>query len=288
MSDADVSGNVLRWMSILADHASLLRQILVSGSIPRRQPPSRRKHWLPGNIHLSPPLIHHPQPALIHNKQNDIRMINLKIENLLSASLYIPYTDRLKDGKTPFNYPVQNYIGGVNGQDVQAVVPSLVGTAEGTSIFVGTFAPNDNAYAPLASNPNEFSARVNQVILPNDVSGPEVQPSAFDLDFISSQTSPLFTAKTFHALINQPIILNYLSLMQCQRNTYYFNETFTKPVMRSGNATLYPRPVTGNVPAVIAGRYVRQGGYSASAQVVGYNAETCESAARNLDQKALQ
>ncbi|KAL9038998.1 MAG: hypothetical protein Q9214_005056 [Letrouitia sp. 1 TL-2023] len=208
--------------------------------------------------------------------QNDIRMINLKIDNLLGASIYIPYTDRLKDGKTPFNFPVQNYIGGVNGNDVQGAVPALVGTAQGTNIFVGAFHPNDNAYAPLASNPNEFVAQVNQVILPNDVSGPGLEPSAFDLDFISTRT-PLYTAQTFHTLINQPAILTNTL---CQRNTYYFNETFAAPVFRSGNATLYG-PLEGSVPAVLKGRYVKQGGYSASAEMLGFNAESCGDAAKN-------
>ena len=35
---------------------------------------------------------------------NDIRMANLQIAALKSAAIYIPYTDRLKDGKTAFNY----------------------------------------------------------------------------------------------------------------------------------------------------------------------------------------
>ena len=57
--------------------------------------------------------------------QNDIRMFSLQIQALLSGAIYIPYTDRLKDGKTPFNYAIQNYIGGVNGQDISAYVPSM-------------------------------------------------------------------------------------------------------------------------------------------------------------------
>ncbi|KAL8834864.1 MAG: hypothetical protein Q9170_003564 [Blastenia crenularia] len=214
--------------------------------------------------------------------QNDIRMSALQIPALMAGSIYVPYTDRLKDGKTPFNYPVQNYIGGVNGQDVGGVVPSLVGTAEGTNIFVARFAPDNDAYAPIASNPNEFSAEVKQVIVPNPVSGPSVTPEAFDFDFITAK-SPLYTAHTFHAVINQPVILTNL---MCQRNTYYFNETFAKPVFRSGNVTLFG-PTAGAVPSALAGRYTVQGGYSASGEIVGYNAESCASAAANLDPKAL-
>lgn len=58
--------------------------------------------------------------------QNDIRMESLQIPALLSASIYVPYTDRLRDGKTPFNYAVQNYIGGVDGKDLEAGVPGML------------------------------------------------------------------------------------------------------------------------------------------------------------------
>lgn len=55
---------------------------------------------------------------------NDIRMTLLQIkEALFSGSIYVPYTDRLNDGKTPFNYAVRNYIGGLNGEDVRGLVP---------------------------------------------------------------------------------------------------------------------------------------------------------------------
>ena len=45
------------------------------------------------------------------------------IDSLLTASILVPYTDRLKDGKTGFNTATRNFLGGVNGQDIQAVVP---------------------------------------------------------------------------------------------------------------------------------------------------------------------
>ncbi|KAL9601635.1 MAG: hypothetical protein Q9219_002355 [cf. Caloplaca sp. 3 TL-2023] len=215
--------------------------------------------------------------------QNDIRMFNLQIKALLSGSIYVPYTDRLKNGKTPFNYPVKNYIGGVNGQDVNGAVPSLVATLGGTTVLVATFAPNNDAYAPIASNPNEFTAQVKRVIVPNPISGPEVKPEAYDFDFVSAKT-PLYTDHTFHALINQPIILTNT---KCQRNPYYFNETSAAPVMRSGNVTVYAPPA-GDVPSKLSGRYFKQGGYSASGQMLGYNAESCADAAKNADPKAYQ
>lgn len=160
---------------------------------------------------------------------------------------------------------------------------ALVGTAEGTNIFVADITPKNDAYAPIASNPNEFSTEVKQVIVPNPISGPSVEPEAFDLDFITART-PLYTSHTFHALVNQPDILTNLL---CQRNTYYFNNTFTAPALRSGNVTVVP-PIAGGAPKQLAGVYTKEGGYSASAEMIGYNAETCASAARNVDPESLQ
>ncbi|CAO1602148.1 hypothetical protein XANCAGTX0491_005779 [Xanthoria calcicola] len=216
--------------------------------------------------------------------QNDIRMGLLQIESLLGASVYVPYADYLRNGKTAFQYAIQNYIGGVNGKDVQALVPALVGSLGGTTIFVADFNPNNDAYAPIASNPAIYTARVKEVIIPNPISGPEVKPEAFDLAFSSTQT-PLYTAKTFHNLINQPQILN--NGLLCQRNPYYFNETFAEPRLRTGNVTVYGPPA-GALPSKLAGRYVGQGGYSASGQMVGYTQESCASAAAKTDPKALQ
>jgi hypothetical protein len=49
-----------------------------------------------------PPNAH---PVLVSSGyDNDIRMASLQIPALKSASIYVPYTDRLGDGKTAFNY----------------------------------------------------------------------------------------------------------------------------------------------------------------------------------------
>lgn len=53
-------------------------------------------------------------------------MGNLQIEALLSASVYIPYTDYLRDGRTPFQTAVQNYIGGDNEDEIRAFIESLI------------------------------------------------------------------------------------------------------------------------------------------------------------------
>ena len=56
--------------------------------------------------------------------ESDIRMSSLQLmSSLLQGSVRVPYVDRLGDGKTPFQFSVEQYIGGVNGQDVSGLVP---------------------------------------------------------------------------------------------------------------------------------------------------------------------
>ncbi|KAL8690312.1 MAG: hypothetical protein Q9224_004432, partial [Gallowayella concinna] len=239
LQDTDDWSHIQAWFIIPVPKTSV--QSIVP--FPLLTPPFSDKSLFPTGF----PANSHPV-VVATGYQNDIRMFNLQIKALFSGNIYVPYTDRLRDGKTPFQYPVRNYIGGVDGQDLMGVVPSLVGTFEGTTIYLATFAPNNDAYAPIASNPNEFTAQVKQVIVPNPISGPSVTPEAFDFDFVTAR-QPLYTPRTFHAMINQVQILNN---GLCQRNPYYFNETFAGETLRSGNVTLYG-PTAGSVPSQLAG-----------------------------------
>lgn len=65
-------------------------------------------------------------PVLISSAlQSDIRMSALQLQDpLLGGSELVPYVDRLNDGKTPFIFSAKQYIGGYNGKDVSALVPS--------------------------------------------------------------------------------------------------------------------------------------------------------------------
>lgn len=86
-------------------------------------------------------------------------------------------------------------------------------------------------------------------------------------------TTPLYTAHTFHSMLNQPIILdNGL----CLRNNFYFNESFAGPVFRSGQVRVY-------TPAKIAGVYLQAGGYSVTAENVGHSPQRCARAAQKND-----
>ena len=113
--------------------------------------------------------------------------------------------------------------------------------------------------------------------MPNPVSGPGVIEEAIDTDFFTVSKSS-YTAHTFHEVISQPLILTN---GDCQRNPVYFNQTFTDPVFRNGTVTLY------SPGGAFAGVYDHVQGYSASGELVGYNPETCSSAATNTDPKAL-
>ncbi|KAI9715305.1 MAG: hypothetical protein M1828_000905 [Chrysothrix sp. TS-e1954] len=192
------------------------------------------------------------------------------ITSLLTASIYVPFTDRLGDGKTAFNTPSRNFLGGFNGQDLMALVPATVATlAEGTTAEVATFDPNDSAYKSGA--PNVFSNDVKDVIIENPISGPSIEPAAIDFLFSTAAKSP-YPASSFHTILNQPIILDNGF---CQRNTYLFNESFAEPAFRTGNVTLYSPPD----PSGVAGVHTNEAGYSACGEIIGFNPETCATAA---------
>lgn len=210
--------------------------------------------------------------------ENDIRMSALQIPTpLLAGSILVPYVDRLGNGATGFQFSVKQFIGGYDGDDVSGYVPALVGSLGGTTISVASFVPDDGPYEAISTSPPEYVAKVKDVIVPNPVSGPGVIEEAIDTDFFAVFSSS-YTAHAFHEVISQPLILtNGL----CQRNPIYFNQTFSDPVFRNGTVTLY------SPGAAFAGVYDGVQGYSASGESVGYNPETCSSAAANTDPKAL-
>ena len=215
----------------------------------------------------------------------------------------MPYVDRLGDGKTGYVFSVKQYIGGYDGDDVSGYVPgkrftlpspsstrgqdmmltshayltALVGSLGGTTIFVASFVPNDGPYEEISTSPPEYIAQVKDVIVPNTVSGPGVIEEAVDTDFFTASMSS-YTAHTFHEFISQPLIL---TSGLCQRNPIYFNQTFSDPIFRNGTVTLY------EPGGAFEGVYDGVQGYSASGELVGYNAEACTTAAASTDPKAL-
>lgn len=155
-----------------------------------------------------------------------------------------------------------------------------MGSLEGTTIEVASFVPDDSAYEEISTSPAEYITQIKDVIVPNPESGPGIIIEAVDTDFFtaSKRSEIPYTAHFFHECISQPLILTN---GECQRNSVYFNQTFTNAVFRTGTVTLY------EPGAAFQGLYSGMAGYSASGQVVGYNAENCTSAAFNQDPAAL-
>ena len=197
----------------------------------------------------------------------------------MQASVIVPFTDVLQDGHTPINVVVNQYVGGTSGQDLQAVVPSIaagVSPFEGTTTFPATFSPDTAAVRSLSGG--LYSIEVKPYLLPNTISGPGVYAEAFDILYSLTQSSP-YTDHTFHALLNQPQLLNN---GLCQRNTLYFNETFANPKMAVGSVTLYHQ-ILSTPPAALQGTYNNVYCYQANAEQIGYARESCQSAVANQD-----
>jgi hypothetical protein len=142
----------------------------------------------------------------------------------------------------------------------------------GSTVEEGQFEPNDAAYEALT--PTGFSAQGKLAIVPNDLSGPSVIESPYELDF-STATNPYYTAHTFHSVLNQPMILN---TGECSRLELLLNKTFSDPVLRSGKVTLYSPPLPAGFQGLYQGAGV--GGYSAQGESIGFNPEACATASR--------
>ncbi|KAL2061204.1 hypothetical protein VTL71DRAFT_7477 [Oculimacula yallundae] len=210
---------------------------------------------------------------------SDIRMGPLQIKSLMTGLVYVLFVDLLKDGKTAFQYPVSSIIGGTDGQNFMGVVPALVSTlVGGNTVLPGQFVPDTAAYSQISSG--EYSSQ-GKVGVPNPLSGPGLVKSVYDLDFFTAE-SPLYTEHTFHTVINQARILTQPGM--CLRNTIYFNETFSNPILRIGKVTLYSPPL----PAGYDGVYTGVGGMSAQGETIGYSNEDCAMAAKNVDPDALK
>ncbi|KAI7219818.1 hypothetical protein KC333_g2710 [Hortaea werneckii] len=225
-------------------------------------------------------------PILVTNGlQNDIRItvvLPLQIKALLSAQYSVPYVDRLGNGKDAFQYQLNNYIGGIDGQNTMSLVPALVGSATGTPAVPATFDPNDKAYNVYPTG--EYSSLVKQIGVFNALSGPSVQGEAFDI-YSNNEPTEIYTPKAFRAMNNQPLILQGLVAALCLRNNYYFNDTqFMEPALRSESVTFgsaVKSPLKNQV-------YKDQGAYAAVAQILGHNPESCSDAIANNDPAASQ
>jgi hypothetical protein len=59
--------------------------------------------------------------------QNEIRTkvlgVQIQIDAMMDGSIYVPFVDRLGDGKSAFLWKVQTFISGLHGHSVAALVP---------------------------------------------------------------------------------------------------------------------------------------------------------------------
>lgn len=231
------------------------------------------------------------QPVLVSiARQDDIRMSALQIDGaLITATLYATYVSQ-GGNQTPLAAQLNQYIAGENGPLPNGLVPAVASPLlfEGAPVRLGRFIPQA---APYQTDGTTLSAAANWVIIPNPVSGPGVTPSVMDLIFQNAAT-PKYTAKTFRALANQPIVL---PSGRCQRNAYYFNNATALPVFRNGQVTLGPGASGSKLTSSEVQRASPDGsgvyrdvdGYSACAQNVGNMPQECEEAARSVDPAAL-
>lgn len=210
----------------------------------------------------------------------DIRMSALQISGpLLTSSTVVPFVS-YKGSMTPFNAPLNGYIGGEDKTTLDklrlaGVVPAVVSTLVGGILLrLGDFLPANAAYQ---SNGNGlFSVNSKWTIAPNPVSGPGVCSEAVDAAFVTAP-QPRYFLEFLNGVINQPMILNGVMSGMCQQNSYLLNESTAQVQFRSGNVTLGPAASgIGITSGTLQGKYTDVHGFSACAQSVGYTAQKCD------------
>ncbi|KAF2711534.1 hypothetical protein K504DRAFT_465294, partial [Pleomassaria siparia CBS 279.74] len=261
-----------------------------------------------------------PFPAGMHpviaasGLNNDIRQLLLQIDGpLRQSSILVPYVGRGGNSATYFAAPLVSYLAGTDtstNKYLAGVIPALVATAAGgLTSAIGAFLPTSAAYQYDGLGPDGkqlYSSGAKWLLVPNQVSGPGVYPNAVDVHFspVSNPALRKYTLAQLKHMINLPYILNSpfnrLSITRCQRNTYFVNNATAQVGFREGRVTFGP---AGQGPGVLpgtlqkaspdgVGNYNGVHGFSACAQLVGYNAsgavaQDCEDAARTVDRTAL-
>ncbi|KAF8607844.1 hypothetical protein BDV93DRAFT_519843 [Ceratobasidium sp. AG-I] len=177
-------------------------------------------------------------PVLLQfGKLTDIRQSVAQIPTLMSATVAIPFVDRLQNNKTGFQLSKYNFV----DQIVPATVASLV---EGYRNELASFKPSDSAFA---SNGDVMSFQVQQEILappPAPVGGPGLSVPTFEAVYtqLSGSQTPQYSQAIYESLTSTPIFGYGLA---CGTITTFFNYTFTMPRFVVGNITLYG-PVGGD------------------------------------------
>lgn len=219
----------------------------------------------------------------------------------VGGHVYVPYV-RLPNSaaSTVLKAPLSSYLSGTGGNSIAAVVPAAVSTLiDGYDLRLGQVVPNDEAYQ--LNSGGALSNKIAWVVVENDLSGPGVYLEAFDIQYLPTNTTlTKTTMKLFKAMLNQPVILSgplcQLAGM-CQRNQIYINNATSTMYPRIGNVTFGPAAEGSQVDVLDVlktegilqwgspnggGFFGGVEGFSACGQNVGFNAEACDTAAKNV------
>jgi hypothetical protein len=197
----------------------------------------------------------------------------------MAARMEVPCVDQLGDGTTCFRKQLSIYLGGDNGQAASGVLPSLVGTLEGTTVTPGKFNPDKYPLNSLGNN--QYSFEVEAEYVDNPASGPGVAPEAFQFVLTKGAQGPYDIKEAgFHYLMNQVIIAN--NGIGCLNSISLFNETFSQPFFGASQVDIMQAPLNLNgVDASLAGSY-NGSSYSGNAAFLTLKQSDCkEAAARN-------
>ncbi|KAK5689002.1 hypothetical protein LTS10_000982 [Elasticomyces elasticus] len=243
-------------------------------------------------------------PVLVDTSyQDDIRMSAFKISGaLLGGGLYIPFVRRATfiggSPKTIMQAPITAYITGPKGNYVAGLIPAIVSTfIEGYFLRLASLIPNDAAFR--RNDNGIISTSVSWRVASNDVSGPGVLPTAYDLQYVEQDEFTTYTAKLFKAVINQPSMLQgeYFPFNVCQRNQYYYKNDTSSMIPVMGNVTLgsaadgltvVSQSILQKASPNGDGTYRDVKGFRGCGQNVGFNPEFCDDAVDNVDQAALE
>ncbi|KAG8698850.1 hypothetical protein FRC09_006991 [Ceratobasidium sp. 395] len=168
----------------------------------------------------------------------DIRQNAAQIPELMSASVMIPYVDRLKNNKTSFSCTKYTFA----DQVIPATVSSLI---EGYRNEPATFTPSHDAYDV---NQGVRFYQVKQTVVsppPSPVGGPGLSVPIFDAWFrpLLGSEDPPHPQSIYESFVNGPI---FGDGPKCGAITTFFNYTFTWPQFVLGNVTLYGPPAGDN------------------------------------------
>lgn len=227
------------------------------------------------------------------------------------CSVMVPFTSTGKSS-TPFITPIVSYITAFTASDSAFLAVSLTEgvspALNGITTFIGEVTPAGYPYrydGVDSAGKKQYSANAKWDTRRNTVYGPGLYPPAVDFVFRPSPSPLPMSPPQMRKMVNQPYILGFpyndedLRTLTCQRNTYFTKRETADVQLREGKVIFGPGGQDGvdsfsdtlmNGSKDGSGEYYGAIGFSACAQLVGYNTgygQECEAAARDVDSAAL-